>query len=114
MFKELKVDDTVYLVQTDRRHFNPKELKVVKVGRKFVTLENDQRFEEWDSNGFALGVTNDFPRATLYKSRIVYEEMVEWGRFTHLFSGFSKPILNREKRKSILGVYNSDLGEVEE
>ena len=114
MFKELKVGDIVYLVQDERRHFNPKELKVVKVGRKFVTLENDQRFEEWGFNGFALGITNDFPHATLYKSRIVYEEMKEWYSFTHSFGGLSKPILNREKRKAILEVYNSDLGEDDE
>lgn len=111
MFKDLKVNDVVYLVQNDRRHFNPRELKVVKVGRKFLTLENGQRFEEWSSNGFALGITNDFPHATLYKSESLYEEMVEWEKFTHLFSGFSKPVLSREKRKAILEIYNSDLGD---
>ena len=81
-FKEIKAGDEVYLVEEDRRHKNPRYIKVSKVGRKYIHLDlgysQTQKVEEWDFNSYAIGSSNDFPRCLIYPSKEDYDEMVRW------------------------------------
>lgn len=93
-FKDLKVGDEVYLVENDTRHRNPRYVRVSKIGRKFVYISlseyhNQQRkIVEWNNNGYAIAVSNEYPNCKIYPNKEVYDSMNLWLSAKNLLSGF--------------------------
>lgn len=81
-FSDLKVGDQVWLVENDDRHKKPRYVTVDKVGRKYIHIKvreyESQKFESWDFDGYAIGITQDFPHSTIYNSEEDYNEMISW------------------------------------
>lgn len=111
-FSDLKVGDEVYIVEDDQRHRNARDVRVCKTGRKFVHVEVTEcrilKFEAWEFDGYALGVTQDYPQSKIYASKEDYEEMIAWKEVLSKLQGFSATSsLSREQRKLISEIVSS-------
>lgn len=79
--KTLKVGQKLWWVPSGRRHDEQKEVTVLKVGRKWATLDNCHRIDIWmmiaDGGGYS-------PPGSCYFSREEHEKKLalsrEWGR----------------------------------
>lgn len=84
-FKDLKVGDEIYLVEDDRRRCNPRYVKVVKKGRKYTYVSRHngsevhlQKVVEWNNDGCAIAIGNDYPQCRIYPNKEIYEEKELW------------------------------------
>lgn len=112
-FKDLKVGDEVYLVESDKRQCNPRYVKVVKVGRKYIhvnklngSTDNLQKIVDWNNDGWAIAIGNDYPQCVIYPTKEIYEEKKLWKAVKSLLSSsYTDPEgLTQEHRKQIIEV----------
>lgn len=113
-FKDLKVGDEVFLVESDRRRCNPRYVTVEKVGRKYVYLKlgpyTTQRIEEWDNNGYSIAHSSDYPHCNIYTTQEEYQALQSWKKVlweTNNLTNFNK--VTRDQRDKIVELLKDQL-----